>query len=379
MADEESPAKADEFSSSEDSVSESDPLLPKQTQPKMAQVLIYVAASFLIIVGVLAGMYIEKMHFLTALYVVIQIITTIGYGDFTVQSEEMKFFCSMYVVLVLVLAAYAANFIVDAINERSHTVMTGQLVKLESSTLLEEKPEGELPQGVSQLSHHELMRLRRKFDASMRRYNKLISASTLALAFILIGVVFYATYEGCSCSYGKSAVSGCVDDTYELCARTGGFKKTWIDCFYMSVITLTTVGFGDHTPRSKLGRAMAVPWMLLGVACVANWVNEVRHFFFEEAEKKKHHKTKGKHSREMFSANNLSRTGRLTKAEYRCYMLQRMGMVRENLFQNIDAHFDHLEAESGFGGVSFEALTGASRSHVVTLRSQSMPNIGVPA
>merc|ERR1719247_3185725 len=58
-----------------------------------------------------------------------------------------------------------------------------------------------------------------------------------------------------------------------ICAATGGYVKTWTDAFYMSVITLTTVGFGDHAPRSEIGRAVGCVWMLFGVVATANFAS----------------------------------------------------------------------------------------------------------
>ncbi|MBD1923579.1 ion transporter [Microcoleus sp. FACHB-831] len=46
-----------------------------------------------------------------------------------------------------------------------------------------------------------------------------------------------------------------------------GFR-TFLDAFYFSVVTMTTVGFGDVTPTSELGRLLTVLMILTGIALI---------------------------------------------------------------------------------------------------------------
>lgn len=43
---------------------------------------------------------------------------------------------------------------------------------------------------------------------------------------------------------------------------------TWIQSFYFSVVTLTTVGYGDITPTTDTSRFFAAIYILIGVAAV---------------------------------------------------------------------------------------------------------------
>merc|ERR1719183_602587 len=111
--------------------------------------------------------------------------------------------------------------------------------------------------------------------------NALIVATGLFLSSVLVGTLFYSWYESCTCSYGVSLVEGCVETTYEKCVATGGYVKDIPDSIYMSVITMTTVGFGDHTPRTKIGRVFGCFWMMVGCAFTANWLGALTKVIFE--------------------------------------------------------------------------------------------------
>lgn len=63
--------------------------------------------------------------------------------------------------------------------------------------------------------------------------------SVLALAFLILlsGTVFYRSIEGWS----------------------------WIDAFYFSATTVSTVGFGDLAPHTELGKLFTVIYMFVGI------------------------------------------------------------------------------------------------------------------
>ena len=48
-------------------------------------------------------------------------------------------------------------------------------------------------------------------------------------------------------------MEGCLDG--DNCTETGGVQLSFEDAFYMGVITFSTVGFGDFSPKSELGRS----------------------------------------------------------------------------------------------------------------------------
>lgn len=62
----------------------------------------------------------------------------------------------------------------------------------------------------------------------------------LVAAVLLVGTIFYAHVEGWS----------------------------YFDALYFSVMTLTTVGYGDFTPTSHLSKAFTMVYVFIGVGIV---------------------------------------------------------------------------------------------------------------
>lgn len=54
--------------------------------------------------------------------------------------------------------------------------------------------------------------------------------------------------------------------------RYPGEGKTWFQAVYMSVITLSTVGFGAFTPNTTGGMVFAAFWMIFGSAALVGVV-----------------------------------------------------------------------------------------------------------
>jgi polar amino acid transport system substrate-binding protein len=49
----------------------------------------------------------------------------------------------------------------------------------------------------------------------------------------------------------------------------GSSVTSFFDGVYWAVVTMTTVGYGDKTPKTKVGRFIAVLWMLASLALIS--------------------------------------------------------------------------------------------------------------
>ncbi len=61
----------------------------------------------------------------------------------------------------------------------------------------------------------------------------------------------------------------------------------WIDCVYFSVITLSTIGYGDFSPATDAGKLFTIFYIILGIGVILSFINTVHHHFETTRKKKK--------------------------------------------------------------------------------------------
>jgi len=76
------------------------------------------------------------------------------------------------------------------------------------------------------------------------RYRNLLMTSTVIL---IIGTIVYHELEG----------------------------WTWLDSLYFSVITLTTIGFGDFAPETVGGKIFTMFYIVIGLGMILGFINAV--------------------------------------------------------------------------------------------------------
>jgi peptidoglycan/LPS O-acetylase OafA/YrhL len=47
---------------------------------------------------------------------------------------------------------------------------------------------------------------------------------------------------------------------------------SWLDSFYFTVITLTTVGYGDFSPQTSIGKIFTMAYILVGLSIISSFV-----------------------------------------------------------------------------------------------------------
>eukprot|EP00930_Biecheleria_cincta_P021811 TRINITY_DN16050_c0_g1_i1.p1 TRINITY_DN16050_c0_g1~~TRINITY_DN16050_c0_g1_i1.p1 ORF type:complete len:343 (+),score=55.92 TRINITY_DN16050_c0_g1_i1:58-1086(+) len=275
----------------------------------------------------------------SALYLITQIVTTIGYGDIAPTRRLHRALIALYVLLALVVLAYFLNNFVKMLTDREEEFMM---------------------QVIEQAGHSDIVHEQLRDDRLWGKNTQFCKSTVLFLSYIAFGTIFYSTYEGCSCGYGSTIVEGCDPTSYETCSqgKNPGQIKDVVSAFYFSVITLTTVGFGDLTPMTVVGRYIGIFWMLTGVVITANWVGQLTTLFLERndhAEKKKLLQKVQTLVDEVFAKLDYDNDDALTRAEHHLYMLQKYGLLSNATLASLDGHFDKLD-EKKSGQVTLEQI-----------------------
>jgi hypothetical protein len=173
-----------------------------------------------------------NLSLVSGVYALSQIPTTVGFGDFCPQTPALKLWEAFHVFI-------------------SSAVVAEDLYEVISFTT---------------------KKLEQRFNKKNTDMGRLIISAVELLVEISFSTAFYAweftqesdkseefTWEGEGNTEGGGY--GVVDDL--------------INALYMSVIASTTVGYGDYTPNTELGRVIMTPWMYVSSAAQArlaeNW------------------------------------------------------------------------------------------------------------
>ncbi|XP_045787047.1 two-pore potassium channel 3-like [Trifolium pratense] len=118
----------------------------------------------------------------------------------------------------------------------------------------------------------------------------------------------------------------------------------WADSFYLSVTSVTTVGYGDYAFKTLAGRCFAIPWLLVSTFAVTRSFLYLTDYSLH------------KRSREMtkwilhkkitlsdLAAADLDHDGSISKSDFVIYKLKQMGKISEIDILQISKQFDSLD------------------------------------
>lgn len=100
--------------------------------------------------------------------------------------------------------------------------------------------------------------------------------STVVTAFIASNLITIVVIF--ACLYWLSDYSGAMGITGNCLTKDGSFGQKLADCIYFSVITLTTVGYGDCSPTG-VGKIVAGTEALAGYATLGLLVSSISNVF----------------------------------------------------------------------------------------------------
>lgn len=295
-----------------------------------------------------------------ALYFATTTVTTVGYGDLGPVTDEMKIFTMFYILYGLIIVAGVVSNVAAAMiawyEERLKAAQGSMLSAVTSvakhssrksidlspvsSMHVESPPEVTslpLATSVADLAPHysgntEMVKLVTR---------KLLLSLALFLFPIFVGTVFFKFNE----------------------------EWSWIDAMYWSLVTTTTVGFGDLRLEHESSRIFSIFFILLGFMFVGGAIGNVGSMKLElRCLQERSKMMKRTLSTKMIA--DLDRDGNgVERWEFLCAMLVQLGKVTEEDLQPLLDKFEELDTD-GSGKLTHDDLQ-ALRKKKMTMRSSS--------
>jgi len=241
-----------------------------------------------------------------AVYLLAQILTTVGYGDITPAFPRGQVWVGLNVIVALCLYGSMISEVIGVVQDRLQR-------------RLGHGPVDEDPQTP-------LKRWGQEFDDRAAGVKK---SAVFFVVVATIGVLFWHFFPG--------------------------ENKTWLQAIYMSIITLSTVGFGVMTATTEAGKVFGAFWMMIGVAGLGALVTSFIEFMMQEKQFERHSEQHDNtHFQEALDA--CVKSGKMNKAMFLQYGLMITKGTTTEDFDRIHARFGKLSKTVGAGGRASEQV-----------------------
>ncbi|XP_022759651.1 two-pore potassium channel 5 [Durio zibethinus] len=286
------------------------PKTPQAPKPQSESSIIIRQAVFLLSIYLLLGVAIysfnrdefsgiETHPVVDALYFCIVTMCTIGYGDIAPLTPATKIFACVFVLVgfgfIDILLSGVVNYVLDL---QENMILTG--------IQMEKTQEGFSAKNYIVDVDKGRMRIRLKVGLALGVVVLCIGIGTLMLYFVE--------------------------------------NLDWIDSVYLSVMSVTTVGYGDRAFKTLPGRLFAGVWLLISTLAVAR-----AFLYLAEARVDKRHRRIAKWvlhrdiTIEDLLAADINNNGFISKSEYVIYKLKEMGKIGEKDILQICDQFSKLD------------------------------------
>jgi len=233
---------------------------------------------------------------LDALYFCIVTMTSVGYGDLVPNSDTTKLLASAFVFIGMAIIALFVSKAADYLVEKQEVLFFKAL--------------------HMNMKHGEA-KILRAIETNKANY-KLYTAGLLLVTTIVVGTVFLWKIE----------------------------KLSLVDSFYCVCATITTLGYGDRSFSSKLGRTFAVFWILTSTIILALFFMYVAEICTERRQKSLANWVLTRRMTVMdLEAADLDNDRQVGAAEFVVYKLKELGKISQEDISSFLEEFDKLDVD----------------------------------
>ncbi|XP_058749056.1 two-pore potassium channel 3-like [Vicia villosa] len=118
----------------------------------------------------------------------------------------------------------------------------------------------------------------------------------------------------------------------------------WADSFYLSITSVTTVGYGDFSFKTLAGRCFAILWLLVSTLAVARAFLYLADYSLQKKSREMAKRVlQKKITLSDLAAADLDNDGSISKSDFVIYKLKQMGKITEIDILQISKQFDSLD------------------------------------
>ncbi|XP_030538585.2 two-pore potassium channel 3-like [Rhodamnia argentea] len=251
----------------------------------------------------------EPVRFIDVMYFTAVTLCTTGYGDISPSTTSTKLFTSALILAGLWILGILLNGLIPYICDWLEAVML---------------------RAVHENSFNAMVRtyMVDKEKGRMRIRIKVCLALGVVFICIAVGTVTVHFLEGLS----------------------------WVDSLYLSVSSVTTVGYGDCGFSTAKGRGFAIVWLLLSTLAVAKAFLYLTELRIDPRNLPNENRVlQQKMTLGDLIAADLYKDGCVRRSEFIIYKLKQMGKIAERDIAPISNRFDVLDT-SRFGKITLSGL-----------------------
>lgn len=301
---------------------------------------------------------VRPLTIVETVYLLSQIITTVGYGDITPAYGPGQVVIGFYVLISLMIIANVVKDVSGIIVRQVHRHVLDSVSKTQQTfrdafdtdtepstpggsryghsddeapektpqTLREQLLDGDGTDGTAlslASKRHHKKELQLNFgEKPTLDLSSLLYSGAVFFFFVVLGVLFYHFYPG--------------------------EEKTWLQAIYMSVITLSTVGFGAFNANTDAGQVFGAFWMLLGVTSLVGFVAAFTTVMakLKEIERWAHENEEMMKNLALLEQKEIEKGDYLDRYEFISFALVQGKFATQEQLATIEKEFQRLQPDS---------------------------------